>query len=447
MIQAGWVRSVAARGGVLLFFFLGMAGGATAQARWHVDAGAAPGGDGLSWATAFRSPNEAFANSVAGDAVWVKAGTYTVDTPLDVADPRTATFNVPAGVWFSGGFDGTETQMSDRAGLFDQTILTADLGVLGDVSDNAYRVVSATFPSGIPPGATRINGFTIQDGNNDHPNGQGSGVFMFNVGLWIKHCTIRNNRANWGAGVHAQPAALRVSWSKFIDNVAVDRGGAIWGQALNCKVSHTTFIGNQADRGGAVYLHSTANSIPGLLPISLFHNSLFHDNHARVGGAVFLGGAAFASGKATFSSCTVAYNSATEAGGGIWAGTGAGIPAESTLHNSIVWHNSAPLHPNLRGRHAALASNFQNGTFYGTRNISSDPMFVDGPGRNLRLAVGSPAIDVGGNAIVPIDFLDADGDGTNQDPQSVDLDGRRRFRDEPSQPDLERYIDMGAYEN
>jgi predicted outer membrane repeat protein len=447
MMQTGWVRSLAARGGVLLVFFLGLAGGAAAQVRWYVDAGAAAGGDGLSWATAFRSPSEALANSIPGDDVWVKAGTYTVDTPLDVADPRSATFDIPAGVWLRGGFDGTETQFSERARLFDQTILTGDLGVQGDISDNAYWVVNAVFPSGIPPGATRLNGFTIRDGNNDHPYGQGSGVHMFNVALVIKHCTIRNNRSYTGAGVHAQPAALRVSWSRFIDNVSLDRGGAIWGQALNCKVSHTTFSGNQADRGGAIYLHSTGNSTPGLLPISLIHNSVFHDNHARLGGAIFLGGASFSSGKATISSCTLAYNSATGSGGGIWAGTGAGIPAESTLHNSIVWFNSAPIYPNLRGRHAALACNFEDGAFYGTRNISSDPMFADGPGRDFRLTVGSPSIDVGGNILVPTDFADADADGTNLDEQSLDLDRRRRFRDEPSQPDLERYIDMGAYEN
>lgn len=417
---------------------------ADAQMRWHVDAGASAGGDGLSWATAFRSPNEAFLNSMVGDEVWVKAGTYLTDMPLDLADPRTATFNMPVAVGVYGGFDGTETSLDQRAGLFEQTILTGDLGQPGVIADNAYSVVTATFGSGIPPGVNRLNGFTIRDGNS---NMQGGGVRMFNVALVLRNCIIRNNYARHGGGFHGQPALVRITWCQFIDNHALERGGAVWGQAINMKISHTTFSGNSADRGGALFLHSIANTIPGLLPVCLIHNSLFHDNEARIGGAILVGGAPFASGKATFSSCTIAFNTAKEAGGGLWAGTDAVIPALSTLFNCIVQDNQAPVEPNLHGRHNAIACNIENGTFFGTRNISSDARFVDGPGRNLRLRAVSPCVDVGGNALLPIDFADANGNGVQSELQSLDLDGRRRFQDEPSFPDPEPTVDMGAFEH
>jgi hypothetical protein len=242
---------------------------AGAQTRWHVDAGAPPGGDGLSWATAFQSPDDGLALALVRDEVWVKAGTYTTATPVDPLD--------------------------QRAGLFDQTILTGELGIPGDPTDNAYRVVSAIHPSGIPPGATTIDGFTIRDGYGVGTPlyQQGGGVFMFNSGLRLFHCTIRDNTARWGAGLHGQPAAVALRWCKFFDNHALERGGAIWGQAISYRIPHCEFHGNSAQRGGAIYL----------------------------------GGGTYASGKMTLSSSTITYNRATIGGGGIWASTDTGFNA------------------------------------------------------------------------------------------------------------------------
>jgi len=419
---------------------------AVGQVRWHVDASATPGGDGSTWANALDSVNVALSNSTMGDEIWVKAGTYTAGDPTDVNDPRSATFSVPVGVPLRGGFDGTEVSLDQRAGLFSQTILTGDLGQLGVINDNAYHVVTAHFGSGVPPAPTTVDGFTIRDGNaNSAGNTQGGGVWMFNAGLWISNCIIRDNYATHGAGLHGQPAAVRMRWCEFIDNHARERGGALWGQAINYKISHTIFRGNTADKGGAIFLTSIG-ATSGELPIVLVHNSLFYDNAARRGGAILLGGFWGASGKATFSSCTIAYNTAREGGGGSWANTGSQIPAESYFYNSIVWHNTAPVNPNLHGRHGGIACNFQDGTFYGAGNIMVDPLFVDGPNRDLRLLTGSPSVDTGSNAMVPRDFVDVNGDGNFHDPQTLDLDRQRRIVNHPSAPSTGRVIDMGAFE-
>lgn len=418
---------------------------ASALTRYHVDAAATPGGDGLTWGTAFPSLDDALALAVVGDKIWVKAGTYTPAVEVNPGDPRSATFFLGPGITLRGGFDGTETQLSQRAGLFDQTILTGEIGVPGDPTDNAYRVVTALHPSGIPPGVVRIDGFTIRDGHGVGGMEKGGGVAMFNVGLWLTRCTIRDNTARWGAGLHAQPAAANLRWCKFIDNHALERGGGIWGQSIDYRVSHCEFRGNSAGRGGAIYVHSISGSA-GVLPRVIVHNSILVDNSAERGGAVYIGGGQVASGKITLSSCTVAFNRATLRGGGVHAVTGTQVPAESTLINSIVWANRAPQDPNLRGRHEAHSSNIQDGTFHGTMNLSLAPGFVSPLERDLRLRPGSPCNDTGSNVLLPYDFLDADEDGDSQEDSPIDLDGKRRIKDDPDAAPFGQLLDMGAYE-
>ena len=118
-----------------------------------VDADAAPGGDGLSWETAFddlQTGLEAAAvlnadgdtgNDV--DAIWIAEGVYLPSAELESGDPRSVSFSLLDGVTLYGRFAGTETSVAERdLGTTDhETILSGDLGVVDDASDNAYTVV------------------------------------------------------------------------------------------------------------------------------------------------------------------------------------------------------------------------------------------------------------------------------------------------------------------
>ena len=426
---------------------------AAAQTTWHVDAGAGPGGDGLSWATAYATLDDALDVVVMGDQIWVKRGLYRPDRRLDPADPRSVTFDIPIGVPCYGGFVGYETTLDARAGVFDQTILSGDLGIPGDSSDNAYHVVRANNPSGIPADYTTIDGFTIRDGNAVGVVGGhgpvGAGVLHFNSALLLRNCIIRDNRAGWGAGLHAQPALVNIRWCEFIDNHAVNNGGAIWGQSLNLKVSHCRFRGNSATKGGAAYFHSiyTGHSVGDRVA---FIGSVFHDNHAVEGGAVLIAGGSGTAGSAVFYHCTIAYNRATDRGGGILARGGTNVVGSSTLRNCVVWGNVAPLGPNLRGRQHVQFSDIEGGEYQSGGNISADPLFVDGPNRDLRLLSGSPANDSGLNTLIPRDYCDVDGDGKYHEPIPIDLDRTRRITDDPLAPNSGGgtlpVVDMGAFE-
>jgi hypothetical protein len=67
-------------------------------------------GNGSAWNNAYGSLATAIAAAVAGDEIWVAAGTYKPTTGTD----RTASFNLKNNVGIYGGFAGTETTRNQR---------------------------------------------------------------------------------------------------------------------------------------------------------------------------------------------------------------------------------------------------------------------------------------------------------------------------------------------
>ncbi|HYE95721.1 MAG TPA: hypothetical protein VD962_05895, partial [Rubricoccaceae bacterium] len=82
------------------------ASAASAQTVWYVDADAAPGGNGTSWAQAFRDLQQGLSAAQSGHEVWVAEGVYKPTAGTD----RSIAFVLRPGVRVFGGFAGTETQ-------------------------------------------------------------------------------------------------------------------------------------------------------------------------------------------------------------------------------------------------------------------------------------------------------------------------------------------------
>ena len=427
----------------------------SASAQIHVDRGIATPGDGSSWAQAFRSLEEAFAVSAPGSEVWVKAGVYKPRLATEPTDPRTRTFNLPVDIRLFGGFDGTETNLAQRAGLFSSTILSGDIGVQGDASDNAYHVVSAM---NLPPtqfGEVLIDGFTIRDGNANYSGTgaalkTGGGLYVFNVygRVLVRNCIFTQNNAVRGGAIGTQLGYLNMVQTRFSRNTATN-GGALHIRTSSFVGWNLVFDSNSATvDGGAVFVANTGGSnwaCTGLPGGGVLYNNLFHRNSAGGdGGAVHVksgtqnGQIIIVSGELTLSNCTLAYNFAGGVGGGANCEPDPNVPARLTVHNSISWFNVAQGGgAHINGPATVSYSNVQGG-FAGAGNIAANPQFVNPAALNYDLAANSPSIDAGSPQFHFEDRMDVDQNGDFCEPTPLDLRGSPRV--------VGASIDIGAFE-
>lgn len=168
----------------------------------YVDSAAAGLQNGSSWANACRSLEQALdlaARCPDITQIWIARGTYT---PFAEAG-RNAGFVVPPGVNLYGGFQGTETSVSQRIYGAYPTILSGDVGITGVMTDNVYHVV--TLQAGAE--GALLDGITIRNGLANGPTQdaqQGSGIY--NLGhlttnqVRIENCSapaVYNAPASW----------------------------------------------------------------------------------------------------------------------------------------------------------------------------------------------------------------------------------------------------------
>ncbi|MCB0685183.1 MAG: hypothetical protein KDC53_01625 [Saprospiraceae bacterium] len=370
----------------------------------YVRTNGAPTGDGLSWATASNNLQFMINISGSGDQVWVASGTYYPAyfppgiTAADATDPRNKTFYLKENVTLYGGFAGTETSLNQRNIQLYPTILSGNIGNLNSTNDNAYHVVLMTnFYYDENVGTFTLDGFTVLDGNANGnssiqlTNGSytkllekeyGGGIYAnlsiyFNLNTYsyvhsgiarLENNIIKNNRANFGAGVTIRKGEGNMNFNTVKDNYADnDFGGAYMDGGYNI-LRHNQFIGNNAfkigggmgsivsgeqtfqswglslesnvfkdnhaKKGGGLYLHDYGDfETSG--PISFLTNNVFYANTADTAGAIYA--AKFAS----IYYCTITLNRANYAAG-ILKETANGSNGQSYLSNTILYRNTLP---------------------------------------------------------------------------------------------------------
>lgn len=254
-------------------------------------------GNGSSWANAAPGNDlqTVIDNAAVNDQVWVMCGTYYTTTTTD----RTISFHMKTGVAIYGSFAGTETLLSERLLTCGPcSTLSGEIGTAGN-ADNSYHTVSN--PTGIDNSAI-LDGFTIESANDDRTptitDGLGGGIF--NNGGYsgnscnptIRNCLIRNNFAQFGAGIfnsgHSGGTASPVISNCIItDNTAYLGGGGIdnFGLSGNASPSLTNclIIDNTAmDRAGGMYCWggNNGNANPTIV------NCVFANNTAIDGGGL-----------------------------------------------------------------------------------------------------------------------------------------------------------------
>ncbi len=403
----------------------------------HVDAGLTTGADdGSSWADAFQGPDglqAALTASVATDDIYVAAGTYRpTNTGL-----RTISFALKTGVAVYGGFAGGEASPAERPPVGTAvSILTGDLagdddGAGGFIAENSYHVVTS-------PGANAtavLDRFTITSGfaNGTGNNDSGAGILCTNAASpTILQCRFIDHRCTFGgaSGYVISNAAPSFTDCSFEDGDGNSFGGAFdiaGGGAV--LFERCLFKDNTADRGGALEIFSTSGVV--------VNNCVFTGNVATGsggGGALWMG----TGGNTQVRNCTIVGNTSTVNNVG---GVRAQNSPNSTVVNCVLWGNIGPGGDMSQAAQVNLASDVTYsvvmGTFAGTGNVDTDPLFADAAGGDFTLTAGSSAVDAGNNAAVPL--------GT-----TVDFAGGDRFVDDPGTVDTgvgaAPIVDMGALE-
>ena len=364
--------------------------------------------DGKYWISAYKSLQSALDAAVSGDQIWVAKGTYYPSSAysLPSTSSRYYHFEMKAGVAIYGGFAGNETALDQRTvfglGETNETILSGDIGTLGDNSDNCYHVIYN--PNGLPNSAM-LDGFTISGGNADgsNPHNLGGGMYNYSSSPILSNITFTSNKAK--------------------------NGGGMANYSSSPKLTHVKFISNQASFGGGM---CNTNSSPTIT------NALFISNTASTyGGGIYF----YGSSSPVLNNVTLTLNKASSYGGGINS-----YNSTPTLNNCIIWGNTAVDFGNqiyidygsVTLNHSCYSNVgydvFKNGgTLTATNNnITSNPQFVDAGNGNYQLSKGSPCIDAGNNSY---------------NSEAYDIRGKGFLRKTSGTNHIQTgTIDMGAYE-
>ena len=169
---------------------------------------------------------------------------------------------------------------------------------------------------------------------------EGGAMYFEGSPALVEACVFRGNSARAGGAVFTSHGAVELRGCWFENNEArgMGEGGAVSARR-GLRVSGSTFSGNRARAGGALFLNQMLAPAPG----ALIENSTFSGNVA----AAASGGALYAvSTQAVIRHCTITLNHANESatddrfagGGGIAVPEAANIN-RIELHNSVVADN------------------------------------------------------------------------------------------------------------
>ena len=414
--------------------------------KLYVNKNATGDNNGISWANAFTDLQDALAEVVTGEEIWIAQGTYTPH-----ASSRRVFFTIDKeNLKLYGGFNGTETQLTERIIGANETILSADL--LGnDVnvtnfldnytnttrsSDNSYRVIAITATGN----NLILDGLTISDAhNNSSTTSRGAAILKVPsvAYLTLRNCIVKDNVGrNDNAGLMAEfelttatngTGALNVENCKFINNMSR------WGSGIysfvrgnnnvDIKVINSLFEGNLAGdlgaantgiSGSASWFRSIANGSNVTLELT---NNTYVNNLDLGSNSVN-----------NFNRATVGISKNTSSLTGTFT---------AEVNNCIFWGNTTPNGVTTRSitdlykspltslvvRNSLDPLNFNDDSITSKVNtISTDPLFTSSS--DYTLQSGSPAIDTGINSQVQ--------SGT------TDLLGNSRI--------FNATVDLGAYE-
>jgi hypothetical protein len=381
----------------------------------HVSTTGDDANDGLSWERAKKTVGGALEAVSGGGDVWVAEGIYPREWAFQV--------NMPSLVRLYGGFQGDETDAGQRDPEEHPTILE-DIGVIiaPHSIHGAVEGFTIRFGSGI------YDVFVGRSSPNEVAHNEITGGW---TGILLdddSRARIHDNviRDNIKAGIASTQLGEDVGRPLIVNNHIVENDGV--GVDLHGGEPLVDRNVIRANAGGGIqFLGDDRDGIT-------VSNNLVDGNGNETGG---FGGIRLEAVGDVINN-TIVNNDATPSTRGDAAGILLyGYDHPAVFANNIVAFNIgkgitmdqyATTLPILHGNDVFgnAAANYQRipdptGT---DGNISADPLFVDRPGGDYHLLPGSPAVDTGGDTVVP--------------QGAVDLDGALRIQG--------AHVDIGAYE-
>ena len=396
----------------------------------YVNSSATGDNNGSSWINGFTDLQGALTVSDDNQEIWIAQGTYKPD-----ASDKTVSFVISKGnMKIYGGFNGTETLLSDRDLTANYTtILSGDLNdddtgvdfTGNNRSDNTNIIIADNAQNLL------LDGLTISDG---HSSTSGAGIsksVAVNM-LSLKNCELKNNVALIaGAGIYA-PVNETINGTINVENTIFSNNVARYGTSIyvvnsrwrtsTVNVSNSLFQNNIAKdngstkgyAGSAGWFRSTATANNSVSVINLTNNN--YVNNTDLGTVTGLNNF----NRATVGLTKVGTNSLT-----------------ANVANCIFWGNTtvggavaksiAEIHTtlgNISVYNSIGEDGFSNLTSL-TSTSSADPLFTDASNNDFALQSGSPAIDTGDNSKIPASII-------------TDILGNSRI--------FNSTVDMGVYE-
>ncbi len=391
----------------------------------YVDQDAIGNNDGSSWANAFNRLEDALAVIAVDGEIWVAEGIYH---PSPTADP-TVSFNIPHSLKLYGGFDGTESSLTQRDIENNETILSGDYNGDDEIivntdplsleflntNENANLILKL---EGANLGSfVTIDGLTIA---NAQSSSAFAGMYFIadssDLNLQVKNCIIKENRSNGGAGIRM---------------VAKDN------KRIICSIENSYFYHNSANSnfggngGGAIWAGTQASSTESYVEVNYLNNRFYQNHSEGRGGAVLNQGDI----RAIYQNCIFDENYSVTSGTNFENtletveyhncnfyksdGDYASLMVnwfdyannDVVMYNCIFSENGNSGNLKLRGNgfvlgnciieedFDALTTDANGSTDLGN-NLITPPLYTDAPNGNFKLASNSPAINTGNNDYV-----------------------------------------------
>ncbi len=237
--------------------------------------------DGYSWANAkkdFQDGLDLALTDSGCDTVKVAEGVYypTVSVEGDTSKTSFLSFHIDKEMVVLGGYPS-------GGGLRDfrtkHSILSGDIGIPGDKSDNCYHVL---ITANLTP-VSLISGFIIEGGNANNITYQlysgqffyaarGGGIHNVASSPVLANTIFRNNTAAFGGGIYNLYSNSKITNVVFENNKGTGSGGGMRNSESNISLYNVAFYKNQAGSQGGGGLSNTFNSNTKLINVSFVDN-------------------------------------------------------------------------------------------------------------------------------------------------------------------------------